>query len=312
MSAQPAAFNLVARRLRGERARRRRGRRGARAAARALRARADDRPARGHGLARGRCRRAPGALLAAPARAPDAGGRAGAAGLRTRRRRRRRRRRPPTARRGRQRACAARRAKPLQRYRCAACGFEAQHYFWQCPGCLELGQLSAATTGGPLMNAAPSTRERLAAARVLVVGDAMLDRYWFGAVERISPEAPVPVVRVNPRRKERLGGAANVALERQDARRAGDACSPSSATTSRRAASSRCSSKSGIETLFGATRSSTPSSSCASSAARSSCSASTSRSEPDHEVLARHAGRLRDARCRSTTRCCSPTTARAA
>jgi lipopolysaccharide biosynthesis regulator YciM len=30
----------------------------------------------------------------------------------------------------------ARAAKPLQRYRCAACGFEAQHYFWQCPGCL--------------------------------------------------------------------------------------------------------------------------------------------------------------------------------
>ena len=27
-------------------------------------------------------------------------------------------------------------ALPLQRYRCAACGFEAQHYFWQCPGCL--------------------------------------------------------------------------------------------------------------------------------------------------------------------------------
>jgi len=38
------------------------------------------------------------------------------------------------------------------------------------------------------------TRSRLEAARVLVVGDAMLDRYWFGAVERISPEAPVPVV----------------------------------------------------------------------------------------------------------------------
>jgi rfaE bifunctional protein kinase chain/domain len=55
------------------------------------------------------------------------------------------------------------------------------------------------------------SRERLAAARVLVVGDAMLDRYWFGAVERISPEAPVPVVRVN-REEERLGGAANVAL----------------------------------------------------------------------------------------------------
>ena len=27
-------------------------------------------------------------------------------------------------------------ARPLQRYRCAACAFEAQHYFWQCPGCL--------------------------------------------------------------------------------------------------------------------------------------------------------------------------------
>jgi D-glycero-beta-D-manno-heptose-7-phosphate kinase len=55
------------------------------------------------------------------------------------------------------------------------------------------------------------TREQLARARVLVVGDAMLDRYWFGAVDRISPEAPVPVVRVN-REEERLGGAANVAL----------------------------------------------------------------------------------------------------
>ena len=51
----------------------------------------------------------------------------------------------------------------------------------------------------------------LDAAKVLVVGDAMLDRYWFGAVERISPEAPVPVVRVT-REEERLGGAANVAL----------------------------------------------------------------------------------------------------
>ena len=52
---------------------------------------------------------------------------------------------------------------------------------------------------------------RLAAARVLVVGDAMLDRYWFGSVERISPEAPVPVVRVS-REEVRLGGAANVAM----------------------------------------------------------------------------------------------------
>jgi len=47
-------------------------------------------------------------------------------------------------------------------------------------------------------------------ARVLVVGDVMLDRYWFGEVSRISPEAPVPVVHVG-RTEERPGGAANVA-----------------------------------------------------------------------------------------------------
>src|SRR3954451_23844336 len=52
--------------------------------------------------------------------------------------------------------------------------------------------------------------QQLAKARVLVVGDAMLDRYWYGAVDRISPEAPVPVVRVS-REEERMGGAANVA-----------------------------------------------------------------------------------------------------
>jgi rfaE bifunctional protein kinase chain/domain len=54
-------------------------------------------------------------------------------------------------------------------------------------------------------------RNRLQQASVLVVGDAMLDRYLFGDVDRISPEAPVPVVRVT-REEERLGGAANVAL----------------------------------------------------------------------------------------------------
>jgi D-glycero-beta-D-manno-heptose-7-phosphate kinase len=46
--------------------------------------------------------------------------------------------------------------------------------------------------------------------RILVAGDVMLDRYWFGDVSRISPEAPVPVVRIE-RREARLGGAANVA-----------------------------------------------------------------------------------------------------
>ena len=54
------------------------------------------------------------------------------------------------------------------------------------------------------------SQDTLAKARVLVVGDAMLDRYWYGAVDRISPEAPVPVVRVT-RTEERVGGAANVA-----------------------------------------------------------------------------------------------------
>ncbi len=46
--------------------------------------------------------------------------------------------------------------------------------------------------------------------KVLVVGDVMLDRYWFGDVNRISPEAPVPICRVR-RTEDRLGGAANVA-----------------------------------------------------------------------------------------------------
>ncbi|HGV6666173.1 TPA: PfkB family carbohydrate kinase, partial [Escherichia coli] len=48
-------------------------------------------------------------------------------------------------------------------------------------------------------------------APVLVVGDVMLDRYWHGATSRISPEAPVPVVRVE-QHEDRPGGAANVAL----------------------------------------------------------------------------------------------------
>jgi len=52
--------------------------------------------------------------------------------------------------------------------------------------------------------------DQAAGVRLLVVGDIMLDRYWFGDVSRISPEAPVPVVKVE-RSEERLGGAANVA-----------------------------------------------------------------------------------------------------
>lgn len=49
---------------------------------------------------------------------------------------------------------------------------------------------------------------------VVVIGDAMLDRYWHGDTSRISPEAPVPVVRIDSH-EERVGGAANVAVNVQ-------------------------------------------------------------------------------------------------
>ena len=64
---------------------------------------------------------------------------------------------------------------------------------------------------GSAANTAPTPLAPIdfSAARVLVVGDVMLDRYWFGDVQRISPEAPVPIVRVR-NSEERLGGAANV------------------------------------------------------------------------------------------------------
>jgi D-glycero-beta-D-manno-heptose-7-phosphate kinase len=54
------------------------------------------------------------------------------------------------------------------------------------------------------------TRSDVARRGILIAGDVMLDRYWFGEVERISPEAPVPIVSIR-RTEERLGGAANVA-----------------------------------------------------------------------------------------------------
>jgi len=57
----------------------------------------------------------------------------------------------------------------------------------------------------------PLSLEQVKAARVLVVGDVMLDRYWYGSVDRISPEAPVPVVRIT-KEEDRLGGSANVAF----------------------------------------------------------------------------------------------------
>ena len=130
--------------------------------------------------------------------AAPAGSPARARGLARERGRRRARRRPA------RRPAAP--SLPLRRLR-----LRGRALFLAVPGLPRLGHVSSATTGGPLKPTVP-TRDQLKSARVLVVGDAMLDRYWFGAVDRISPEAPVPVVRVNPsKEQERLGGAANVA-----------------------------------------------------------------------------------------------------
>jgi rfaE bifunctional protein kinase chain/domain len=60
------------------------------------------------------------------------------------------------------------------------------------------------------MKGLPALLKKIAGLRILVVGDVMLDHYIWGDATRISPEAPVPVVKVN-REEERIGGAANVA-----------------------------------------------------------------------------------------------------
>ena len=70
--------------------------------------------------------------------------------------------------------------------------------------------MSGALLSGSGASLAPRLAPLLDHVRILVVGDIMLDRYWFGDVSRISPEAPVPIVRIE-KREERLGGAANVA-----------------------------------------------------------------------------------------------------
>jgi D-beta-D-heptose 7-phosphate kinase/D-beta-D-heptose 1-phosphate adenosyltransferase len=54
----------------------------------------------------------------------------------------------------------------------------------------------------------PSFRD----ASVLVIGDVMLDRYWYGKTGRVSQEAPVPGSSISSRAEDRPGGAANVAL----------------------------------------------------------------------------------------------------
>ena len=74
-----------------------------------------------------------------------------------------------------------------------------------------MGQLSRTPRRRTLnMTLTNITPQQLNQAHVLVVGDVMLDRYWYGAVDRISPEAPVPVVRIT-KEENRLGGCANVA-----------------------------------------------------------------------------------------------------
>jgi rfaE bifunctional protein kinase chain/domain len=87
--------------------------------------------------------------------------------------------------------------------------------------------------------------QKLTDARALVVGDVMLDRYWHGEVDRISPEAPVPVVAV-ARADERPGGAANVA---RNVRALGARCTLLSVTGDDREADSlaRLLDKDGIE-----------------------------------------------------------------
>ena len=74
-------------------------------------------------------------------------------------------------------------------------------------GTLPLPRLTATVEEFPLSAEFPPFDQ----AQVLVVGDIMLDRYWYGPVARISPEAPVPVVRITGA-DDRPGGAANVAL----------------------------------------------------------------------------------------------------
>jgi len=62
-----------------------------------------------------------------------------------------------------------------------------------------------------MQNGLPNTLPDLSCASILVIGDVMLDRYWFGETSRVSPEAPVPIVNIASV-DNRPGGAANVAL----------------------------------------------------------------------------------------------------
>ena len=65
-----------------------------------------------------------------------------------------------------------------------------------------------------LMNSLSQTLDLFKTKRVLIIGDAMIDAYLWGHINRMSPEAPVPIVNID-KRENRLGGAANVALNIQ-------------------------------------------------------------------------------------------------
>ena len=64
------------------------------------------------------------------------------------------------------------------------------------------------------MNSLSQTLDLFKTKRVLIIGDAMIDAYMWGDINRMSPEAPVPIVKID-KRESRLGGAANVALNIQ-------------------------------------------------------------------------------------------------
>lgn len=78
------------------------------------------------------------------------------------------------------------------------------------------GAVGPAVYFSPISRAGPTVQMKISlpdfdGVRILVAGDVMLDRYWYGATERVSPEAPVPVVHVRGV-EQRAGGAGNVAL----------------------------------------------------------------------------------------------------
>ena len=275
------------------------------------------------GTRRGGCRAGtPGGALSPPAEQRPAGGHRPARRMATRRGSASAPR-PPAAQRfaergagparlgrrrikGRARRRRARRRKPFAAYRCAACAFEAQNYFGSAPAAWA-GDITR-RCARRISDDHPS-RERLARARVLVVGDAMLD--WTGSAPSTASRPRRRCrVRVN-REEERPGGAANVALNVKTLgaqatlltggrrRRTGAHAEEAARTPGRdRAAGQR------------------PAALHHRQAARDRALAAAHPHRLREPARPRgaggDAGRLRTRPCPNTTRCCSPTTARAA